>query len=323
MTLSQELVRGSVLAMSARVRRDPPSGVQFEIAHGEHRATVVEVGGAVRTYAVEGRDVLEPFDVGAMADGAHGAVLAPWPNRLADGRYTFDGQEYQLALTEPATSNAIHGLLRWVAWRPVRHEADRVTLSARIHPQQGYPFDLGVQVAYALERGGLTVKTTATNLGDKACPYGTGQHPYLYAGGATLDECTAVLPAATRITTDGPRQLPTGVESVEDTPYDLRSGAPLTGLRLDDPFTDLLRDVDGRARVRLTSPDGRTCELWVDAAYGYLQTFSGETLAVERQRRALAVEPMTCPPNAFNSGEGLIRLEPGESTSSEWGVRLL
>ena len=188
-------------------------------------------------------------------------------------------------------------------------------MSARLHPQPGYPFDLNVQVAYALGGGGLTVTTTATNLGDSACPYGTGQHPYLSAGGATLDECTAILPAATRITTDGEAPAPDRPGPVAGTPYDLRSAASLAGLRLDDAFTDLVRDTDGLARASLTAPDGRTCELWVGARYDYLQAFSGETLAPERQRRALAVEPMTCPPDAFNSGEGLIRLEPGESSA--------
>jgi aldose 1-epimerase len=284
---------------------------------------VVEVGGAIREYAVDGRDVLEPFDIGAMCDGGHGAVLAPWPNRLADGRYTFDGVEHRLALTEPATRCAIHGLLRWVSWADDRHDEAGVTMSARQHPQPGYPFDLLVQVTYALDDSGLTVTTRATNVGDRACPYGAGQHPYLSAGGASLDACEAVIPASTRITTDPGRQLPTGTEAVDGTSFDLRVAGPLKGLRLDDGFTDLVRGADGIARAGLTGPDGRTCELWADPGYGYLQAFTGETLAPDRRRTGLAVEPMTCPANAFNTGAGLQRLEPGETTSATWGARLL
>jgi aldose 1-epimerase len=302
---------------------DPPSGAQHELAAGSHRATVVEVGAALREYAVDGREVVEPFDVAGMADGAHGAVLVPWPNRIADGRYVFDGVEHQLSLTEPAKHNAIHGLLRWVQWRAVRHDETRVTLATRLHPQPGYPFDLHVQVAYALDDGGLTVTTTATNLGGRACPYGTGQHPYLSAGGGLLDECTATVPARTRITTDAERQLPTGREPVDGTPYDLRAGRALDGLRLDDAFTDLERDGDGRARASLRTPDGLTRELWVGQSYRYLQAYSGDTLAPERRRRGLAMEPMTCPPDAFRSGTDVQRLEPGESTTAEWGVRLI
>jgi aldose 1-epimerase len=302
---------------------DPPSGTQHELAAGPQRATVVEVGASLRAYRVDDSDVVEPFDVTGVPDGAHGAVLVPWPNRIGDGRYTFDGQEHQLPLTEPTKHNAIHGLLRWVPWRAVRHDEARVTMAVRLHPQPGYPFDLHVQVAYALDDGGLTVTTTATNLGLRACPYGNGQHPYLSAGGALLDECTATVPARTRITTDPDRQLPTGREPVTGTPYDLRGGRSLDGLTLDDGFTDLDRDDDGRARASLRAPDGLVRELWVGQAYRYLQAFTGDTLAPDRRRRGLAMEPMTCPPDAFRSGTDLQRLEPGESTTAEWGVRLL
>ena len=302
---------------------EPPSGAQHELRHGAQQATVVEVGGAVRAYAVDGRDVLEPFDVGAMADGAHGAVLVPWPNRLEDGVYTFDGAEHRLALTEPVTRCAIHGLLRWTSWSAQRHDEAAVTMSARLRPQPGYPFDLLVQVSYALDDAGLTVTTRATNVGGRDLPFGAGQHPYLSAGGGSLDACTAVVPAATRILTDPARQLPTGTEPVHGTPYDLRDGRALDGRRLDDAFTDLVRDPDGRARARLTGPDGRTCELWVGPEYPYLQLFTGETLAPARRRTGLAVEPMTCPPNAFVTGVAVQRLAPGESSSATWGARLL
>lgn len=277
----------------------------------------------MRAYSVGRRDVLEPFDVSAMSDAAHGAVLVPWPNRLADGRYSFDGDEHRLAVTEASTGCAIHGLLRWVPWRPDRHDDASVTMSARLHPQPGYPFDLLVEVTYALADDGLTVTTRATNLGDRALPYGSGQHPYLSAAGGTLDSCTAVIPAATRITSDPERQLPTGTEPVDRTRYDLRGGGSLRGLRLDDCFTDLARDGDGIARAQLTGADGRTCELWVGPQYRYLQAFTGDSLAPARRRTGLAIEPMTCPANAFRSGEGLQRLEPGQSTTATWGIRLL
>ena len=108
-----------------------PSGTQFEIVHGEQHAVIVEVGGGVRAYDVGGVDVLQPYAVDQMCDGAHGAPLIPWPNRLGDGRYRFDGNDYQVALTEPEKQNAIHGFLRWRPWscrenagRPRRHDHD-------------------------------------------------------------------------------------------------------------------------------------------------------------------------------------------------------
>ena len=266
--------------------------------------------------------MLEPYPVDAMCDGAHGTPLIPWPNRLADGRYHFDGVDYQLPLTEPEKGNAIHGFLRWRSWRAVDHTAHAVVMATRLYPLSGYPFTLDVQVAYELGEDGLTVATTATNLGDQPCPFGSGQHPYLSPGAGLIDECTVHLDAATRIRTDNDRQLPDGREPVDGTPYDFRGGRRLGDLEVDDPFTDLRRDGDGRAWVRLVAPDRTTAELWVDEHYSVIELYSGDTLSDGRKRTGLGTEPMTCPPNAFRSGEGLVRLGPGESVTATWGARL-
>lgn len=301
----------------------PPSGEQFEIAHGQQRATIVEVGGGVREYEVGERPVLDPYPPQAMSDGAHGAPLIPWPNRLADGRYRFDGVEYQVALTEPEKHNAIHGFLRWRGWRALAHEATRVVIGTRLHPLTGYPFELEVEIEYALGDNGLSVSTTATNLGDSACPYGTGQHPYLSPGEGLIDACTLELAAQTRIVTDAERQLPTGREPVAGGEYDFSSVRALGEQQIDYAFTDLARDEAGRAACRLTAPDGATAELWADDSYPFLELYTGDTLSPPRRRRGLGVEPMTCAPNAFQSGEGLIRLEPGQTHMSRWGARLI
>ena len=300
----------------------PPSGEQFEIRHGEQRATVVEVGGGVRTYAVGDRDVLDPYPLEARCDGAHGAVLVPWPNRLADGRYRFDGVDHQLALTEPGKANAIHGLLRWRAWTAAERSASRVVMATTLHPMTGYPFRLDVDVAYELGDDGLTVTTTARNTGAAACPYGSGQHPYLSPGSGLIDDGVVQLRAATRIVTDGPRQLPTGTEPVAATPFDLSEPRTLGDLEIDAPFTDLARDASGRATVSLTGVDGGRVELWVDEHHPIIELYSGDQLAPERRRRGLGAEPMTCPPNALQSGDRLIRLEPGEASVTRWGVAL-
>lgn len=299
-----------------------PSGEQFTLVAGEHRATIVEVGGGVRTYAVGDRDVLDPYPAEAMCDGAHGAPLIPWPNRLADGRYRFDGTDHQLALTEPDKRNAIHGLLRWRNWRALEHSPDRVLMAIRLHPLKGYPFLLDVRVEYVLSGAGLTVTTTATNLGDSPCPYGAGQHPYLSPGRGTIDECVLQLDAATVIDTANERQLPTGRRPTKGTPLDFGHGRLLGDQLLDFPFTDLTRDSEGRAWVRLTASDGSRVEQWVDQNHPIIELFTGDNLAPDRRRRGLGTEPMTCPPNAFQSGMGLRRLDPSESTSSSWGVRL-
>ncbi|WP_225447038.1 aldose 1-epimerase family protein [Streptacidiphilus sp. PB12-B1b] len=300
----------------------PPSGQQYEIGFGDQRATVVEVGGGIRCYRAGDRDVLHPYPLDALCDGAHGTPLIPWPNRLGDGRYRFDGVDHQVPLDEPEKQNAIHGFLRWRSWQPVQADQSRITMATVLHPMPGYPFTLDVRVEYRLDEDGLTVTTTARNEGDRPAPYGSGQHPYLSPGSGTVDACTLTLAAATRITTDPERQLPTGTEAVAGTPFDFRHGRPLRGLEIDYAFTDLERDPDGRAWVRLTGADGRTAELWVDEGYPLVEIYTADTLAPERRRHGLGTEPMTCPPDAFRSGEGVVRLEPGGSTVTRWGARL-
>ena len=301
---------------------EAPSGEQFEIVSGDQRATIVEVGGGVRAYAHSDRAVLDGYERDAICDGARGAVLAPWPNRLADGRYEFEGATHQLALSEPSTATAIHGLLRWTPWQALRHEHSVISMGARLHPQPGYPFDVEVTVRYALGDDGLTVTTQARNLGAGACPFGVGQHPYVSGGGAAIDACKLELPAQTLIVTDA-RGLPQGRRALADSELDFRTARAIGATIIDAPFTDLLRGSDGRARARLAAPDGSCVELWVDERHPVLQAFTGDTLAPARRRRGLALEPMTCPPNALRSGEELIVLEPGASVSAQWGVALL
>ncbi len=300
----------------------PPSGEQFEITDGSQRATVVEVGGGVREYVVGERAVLDPYPVDAMCDGDHGKPLIPWPNRLADGTYRFDGDDHQVALTEPDKHTAIHGFLRWRSWQAVEHTTNRVVMAIRLHPLTGYPFTLDVQVAYELGDDGLVVTTTATNLSERACPYGAGQHPYLSPGAGRIDDCTLQLDASTRILTDNERQLPTGTASVDGTEFDFRSARKLGDQKLDYPFTDLGRDQDGRAWARLTAADGARSEVWVDEHHPIIELYTGDTLAPARRRRGLGCEPMTCPPNAFQSGEQLIHLAPDRSLTTRWGARL-
>ena len=300
----------------------PPSGRQYEITRGEQRATVVEVGGGIREYERGGRPVLDPYPEAAICDGAHGAPLIPWPNRLADGRYAFDGREFQLPLTEPDKANAIHGLMRWRPWSAAEHEADRVVMTARLHPHPGYPFALDLRIAYELGDDGLTVTTSAANIGERPCPYGHGQHPYLSAGGDLIDGCGLRIDAETRVLTDPERQLPTGREPVAGSAFDFREARRVGDLRIDDAFTDLIRDGEGHAGVSLSGADGATVAIWVDASYPFLEVYSGDTLRPERARRGLGAEPMSCGPNAFATGEDVITIEPGETFTARWGTRL-
>ena len=164
-----------------------PSGKQLEIAFGDQQAVVVEVGGGLRSYSVGGRDVLDGYGADEMCTSGRGQVLIPWPNRLEDGSYELGGRRHQLPLTEPSTHNAIHGLVRWANWTVAESEPHRVMVEQLLHPQPGYPFSLALRIEYALSERGLDVRTTATNLGDETCPYGSGAHPYLTVGSERVD----------------------------------------------------------------------------------------------------------------------------------------
>ena len=295
-----------------------PSGEQWVLRHGRHEVIVVEVGGGLRGYAIGGQPVLDGYPVDQMCSAGRGATLAPWPNRLRDGHYTFQGKAQQLALSEPAKNNAIHGLVRWLPWLLVEQTDTSVTVEVTLHPQSGYPYGLRVANAYTLDDAGLTLATTATNVGVDPLPYGVGFHPYLTLGGPRVNEARLTVPAGTWIAVDE-RGLPTGSAPVEGSQYDYRTPRAIGDAVLDTAFTDLVRDDQGRAAVTL-SDDTKSISVWADASFPYLQVFTGDTLADDERRRGLAVEPMTCAPDAFNSGDGLITLEPGAWCTTRWGI---
>ncbi len=300
-----------------------PSGRQYTIVHGADRATVVEVGGGLRSYVADGRELLDGYAEDQMASSARGQPLIPWPNRLRDGQYTWDGQTHQTPLSEPDKGNAIHGFLRFANWTCLGQRTSAVHLGQVLHPRPGYPFTLAVRLSYRLSPDGLTVTTTARNVGSQALPYAAGQHPYLAAPTGLVDDCVLQAPGATYLPTDD-RGIPTGRESVHGSEYDFRAGRAIGTTRLDLAFTDLDRDVDGRAWVRLQAPDGRGAALWLDHGYRYLELFTGDSLPqAQRRRRGLGVEPMTAPPNALQAGTDVQRLEPGQTSSASWGVRSL
>jgi aldose 1-epimerase len=276
------------------------------------------VGGGLRTYSAGDRELLDGYKPDEMCPTGRGQVLLPWPNRLQDGSYEFEGRRHQLPLDEREAQNALHGLVRWSAWTLGEREPDRVVMEHQLHPQPGYPFSLAVSIEYALADNGLTVTTTATNAGPDACPYGCGAHPYVTLGTAKVDSVILTAPGRQVLRADS-RGIPTGQAVVAGTEYDFTQPRAIGSTRLDHCFTELERD-GGLARVELQAPDGTAgLTLWMDESYGFLMLFTGDPFP-DVNRRSLAVEPMTCPPNAFRTGEALIRLEPGRSFTSTWGI---
>jgi aldose 1-epimerase len=302
------------------------SGDQFEIETGDYRAVVTECGGGLRVLDHRGQPLVAGFAEGEMCQAARGQLLMPWPNRIGDGAYAFDGRDLQLPLSEPDKRNASHGLARWAAWSPEEHTATSISLGYRLMAQTGYPWTLDLHVLYDLSADGLTVTQTATNLSDRPAPYASGAHPYLSAGPGPVDGWELTLPASVRLLSDE-RQLPVGSEDVTGTPYDFRVARPVRDTVVDDAFGDLARDEDGVATAQVRDPvTGLGTALWVDRHHPWLMVYTGDAPSAGA-RRALAVEPMTAPPDAFRSGDDLLTLAPagesGDEASVSWGIRAL
>lgn len=295
------------------------SGEQWVIGSGDHVATIVEVGGGLREYAVDGRDVVFGYRADELCPGAAGAQLVPWPNRTGDGRYAYDGAEYQLALTEPAKHNAIHGLARWQPWRKVAGTADSVTVACELPAQPGWPWPLSLTTRWSVSRHGLRVEHTATNLADRPAPFGLGCHPYLTLPGELAD-WSLHIPAGAALRSDE-RSLPVAEVPVAESGMDFSAPRRIGDAVIDMAYTDLRRNTAGTVEAVLSAPAGPAVVVWADEAFGWLQAFTGDTLSPARRRRAVAVEPMTCPPDALRTGRDLITLVPGETWRAAWGIR--
>jgi aldose 1-epimerase len=294
-----------------------PTGEQYEIASGTQRAIVTEVGATLRSFSVDGRDVVRGFGVEDQISAGHGQNLIPWPNRIRDGRYVFNGVTQQLALSEPDRHNAIHGLAGYVPWVLIDKQPDAVTNRVRIYPQHGWPSTLEATITHRIGEDGLTVTVEATNIGAADLPFGYGAHPYLTVGESRVDKVAITVPAASYLEVDD-RLLPVKISPVDGTVYDLRNGPLLGSTNLDTAMTGLARDAEGRWRVRLVLDD-RYAELWGDEAIQWVQVFTGGP----SRDWSIAVEPMTCGPDAFNTGpthDGMRVLAPRATFVGAWGI---
>ena len=295
------------------------SGEQIEIVSGPHRLVVASVGATLRAYSIDGRDVIDGFDADQVSPSGRGQILIPWPNRIADARFSAAGRHYQLPINEPDLGHAIHGLVRWAEWRVEERSADAVRLHHRHRAQPGYPFQLDLSVEYRLSPSGLAVAFHATNVGSAPCPFGAGQHPYFALAGVRADEVELCVHANTYVEVDA-RSIPRRTCPVEGTALDFRRPRVIGAAHLDHAFTALDRDSWGVSHVALGSGQSKV-RVWQDRAFEFVQVFTGDTLPDgARRRHGVAIEPMSCAPNAFNSGDGLRVLSPGESFDGRWGV---
>jgi aldose 1-epimerase len=295
-----------------------PTGTQYELVLGANRAVVTQVAAALRQLQVDGVHLVQPYPATSVAPFGAGITLAPWPNRVRDGLWQWNGEPQQLDLTEPELSNALHGLLRDRPYDLVERTESSVMLAATIFPTRGYPFEVATSVRFDLTADGITVTHSLRTIGDTAAPLAVGSHPYVRLGDVPLDDLTVSVPARSHFEVDA-RLNPVAESPVDGTRFDLRDGVPVRGLALDDGFGDLPAGVNVS---RVTAPDGRSVELWQGDDYRYVQVFVTRIFPLEGELiSAIAIEPMSAPADALNSGKGLRWLEPGETWELSWGIR--
>ncbi len=300
---------------------------EWVIADHGYRAVISSVGATLRelTYQATGlppRDLIVAYPAGTIRPLYRGALIAPWPNRIADGRYRFGGQEYQVPVNEVDRHHALHGLVQWVRWTPVAVSATAVVLEHRLVPQDGYPFPLHLSVEFLVTKDGLKTTLSTSNIGDEAAPYGCCPHPYLVAGAGTVDDWSLQMPAATRLEVDE-RLIPTGTATVDEANSDFRSSRLIGAQEIDHAFTDLHAE-NGRFAVQVRTADGSS---GVQMSWGdwgqWLQIHTADRPEPQYNRVGLAVEPMSCAPNAFNNAAGAPVLEPAAVHRSEWTISAL
>ncbi|MET0854922.1 MAG: aldose 1-epimerase family protein [Microterricola sp.] len=321
-----------------------PTGEQFELAlqtpSGMLRAVITELAAGIRELSIDGVELMQGFDAEIAPPSCAGVLLMPWGNRIPDGVWVdAAGTSHQLAITEVDLNNAIHGLLRFAPYQVVERSDSAITLGAQVFPQLGYPFHLDTQVRYELVADGLSVTHTVRNVAAGDAPVTVASHPFLKIGGVPTEELVLTVNADTHIDVDE-RLNPTGLSAVAGTPFDLRADSPLSrrvgDLALDDAWGDS-HVVDGETAHTLTAPDGRRVGIWGDENFGYVQVYITPTFPARGSRAgtndggepgtadavvtAIAIEPMTGPANAYNSGAGLKRVASGEEWVSRWGIR--
>jgi aldose 1-epimerase len=305
---------------------------EITLSYKSQRAVVAPLGAALRRYYEIGAggqeiDIAWGYSGADHKMGGQGDILMPFPSRIKNARYTFQGQTHQLEVNDKAGNNAIHGFVRSVIWNaePQGTSAIRFTTALRKedYASKGYPFSLDMTLDYRVDDNGLACAFTIRNAGDGAAPAGAGFHPYFVAGTETVDELEARLPA-NRYLEFEKTLTPTGkLLSVDGTPLDFREFRKVGDTIIDNCYTDLIADADGCVRSSIRNPaTGRTVTVWMEPVFPYLVVFTGDTIPEPGKRKALALEPMTCATDAFNHPEwGLAVLQPGEELRGRFGVQ--
>jgi aldose 1-epimerase len=284
-------------------------------------ATICGRAAALRSLSVEGIDIVEPTLNIEPPPGLAGATMFPWPNRVEGALWSLHGVEQELEVTESEFGHANHGLLLNTVFEVVAEDQNRLEMSATVSERPGFPFTLKVNVSYSVEASGVRVGYSVRNLSDQVAPFAIGAHPYLSVGEELVENLFLEI-GATRALALDETNIPRGEIDVTGSCWDLRGARDVPSVKTNATYTGLAIE-QGLIVHRLRSPKGKSVELWADPDFAWVQVYIAHEFEGDRgTRTAIAVEPMTAPPNALRTGEGLRWLEPGESWEAEWGIRL-
>ncbi|HET6675367.1 MAG TPA: hypothetical protein VFG71_08510 [Nitrospiraceae bacterium] len=302
---------------------------EIALAFGNQRAVVSPWGASLRRYflSIDGKetDIVWGYSGGAHKKGGQGDVLIPFPGRIADGRYVFDGDVFQLERNDKEGPNAIHGFVRTLPWTVAGSDANRVrfdiSLTADQYGSKGYPFSLQIHVAYVLGDQGLVCSFEVKNVGNRIAPVGVGFHPYFTVGSAFIDDDEVKIPGAAYVEFNE-RLAPTGrIIPVAASEWDHRTAHPIGARRFNHCYVQLERDADGSATASLRhAASGRSVDVMMDRSFSAIVIYTGDAIP-GAARRALAIEPMTCATDAFNHPEwGLQQVSPGQAFAGHYAI---
>lgn len=294
--------------------------IEFEIQAAAYTAVITARGAAIRQLRHGGRDLIVPFPQGGPIPDYRGVIAAPWPNRIPDGNYTFDGTYYHVPVNEISRGCALHGLVFDKEWILESAGKSTVALSCILQPSDGYPFRLKLLATYQVSESGLSANIAATNLSTGSAPYGVCPHPYLIAGPAPLEKWTLHVPANEFLEVTPDRLLPKARRPVADHEFDFRTPRPIAMTQIDHAFTDIDFNGRGLAQLIVRDPGGTGVGIEWDRTLPWVQIHTADKESPLPNRIGLAVEPMTCPPDAYNSKIDLVRLEPGATHEASWRI---
>jgi aldose 1-epimerase len=280
---------------------------KVHISLNEVSAVISTEGAALIGLSVDNFNLIEPN----TRDGLYaGKILAPWPNRIKDGKYTFNKKDYQLPVNEVSKNNSLHGLVANCHWDVIFHDQSKVILQHLLNQPDIYPGKLQLQVSYEIIEQGVEISVLSENVGDISAPYGVSIHTYLVPGALVKNnELLLQLPSDQFLEVDAERLLPIKLQPVTGSNFDFISLKKISNLFIDHAFK---YSSDYPRSILLLNAEGQGAEVIFDDESKWIQIHTADRDLQADSRMAVAIEPMTCPPDAFNSGIDLIVLEPGK-----------